>query len=293
MGTTWRVLAVSPRPVAALRKAIDAAIADVVVQMSHWDATSHLSRFNAAPVGTPTPIPADFATVLQCALNVAAASGGAFDPAAGHLVDRWGFGPPGPVATPPTDAQLAAHPRPAAPHLRLDGATLTRTADVRLDLSGIAKGFGVDAVWRALAALGIDDALVEIGGELRGEGIRPDGQPWWVDLETPRGDPATPLRVALHGLSVATSGDYVRHWTHDGRRYAHTLDPRTGRPVDNGVIAVSVLAADAMAADAWATALHVLGPAGMSLAATRGLAVRMLIRDGELLSPALAAMLDG
>jgi len=311
MGTTWRVLAVSSRPVAELRAATERELAGVVAAMSHWVPTSHLSRFNAAPVGTPVPLPPGFATVMRCALDVAAASGGAFDPAAGALVDLWGFGPPGPVAAPPTAAAVAAALHPAGPHgsppvLSLscrtigasgragqaDGAVpvLTRTAPVRLDLSGIAKGYAVDAVWRAL---GVADALVEVGGELRGEGIRPDGQPWWVELETPGGHPAPPLRVALHGLSVATSGGYVRYRDHAGRRYTHTLDPRTGHPVDNGVVAVSVLSADAMTADAWATALHVLGAAGMALATDRGLAVRMLVDDRELLSPALAAMLDG
>jgi len=292
MGTTWRVLAVSACPTASLRAAVEGALAGVVAEMSHWDRASHLSRFNAAPVCTPVAIPPDFATVMRAALDVAAASDGAFDPAAGRLVDLWGFGPPGPVAAPPSAGSIAAF-LPSRGDVVLEGDILTRHTDVTLDLSGIAKGFAVDAAWRALAALDVADALVEVGGELRGEGIRPDAQPWWVDLETPPGHPASPLRVALHGLSVATSGDYVRGFEHGGRRYSHTLDPRTGRPVDNGVIAVSVLAPDAMTADAWATALHVLGPGGLALADRHGLAVRMLTRDGEHLSPALTAMLDG
>jgi FAD:protein FMN transferase len=291
MGTTWRVLAVSRREATELRAAVKTALAGVVAEMSHWEPGSVLSCFNAAPVGTPVPLPPDFAAVMRCGLEVAAASGGAFDPAAGRLVDLWGFGPPGPVAAPPGDAAIRSLLRHSS--LELHDDILIRTAPVTLDLSGFAKGFAVDAAWRALAALGVTDALVEVGGELRGEGIRPDGQPWWVELETPPGHSAAPLRVALHGLSVATSGDYLRHFTHSGRRYGHTLDPRTGYPVDNGVAAISVLAPDAMTADAWATALHVLGPEGMARAEERGLAARMLTADGELLSSALAAMLDG
>jgi len=135
-----------------------------------------------------------------------------------------------------------------------------------------------------LAQLGIVHALVEIGGELVGFGVRPDGQPWWVDLETPPGVAVAPLRIALHGLAVATSGD--------SRRGRHTIDPRTGRPIDNGVVSVSVIAADALTADAWATALTVLGPAGDALAAAQGIAARIVTATGgEVLTPALAAML--
>ena len=146
-----------------------------------------------------------------------------------------------------------------------------------------------------LRSMELRDFLVEIGGELRGEGVRPDGQPWWVDLEPVPGSRLAPLRAALHGLSIATSGDYRRSFAHGGRDYAHTLDPRTGRPLDNGVASVTVLHPSCMLADAWATALTVLGPAGMALAEREGLAAHMAVRAGtgfvEHLSPALQAML--
>jgi thiamine biosynthesis lipoprotein len=135
-----------------------------------------------------------------------------------------------------------------------------------------------------LAEQGITHALVEIGGELAGRGMRPDGDPWWVDLENPPGVPLPPIRVALHEIAVATSGDYVRG--------AHTIDPATGRPPANGVRSVSVLHRSAMLADAWASAITVLGPdAGMAAAKREGLAVRMVLDREERLSPALAAML--
>jgi FAD:protein FMN transferase len=144
-------------------------------------------------------------------------------------------------------------------------------------------------------SLGIEDFLIEIGGELRGEGVKPDGQPWWVELEPVPGAKLAPLRVALHGLSVATSGDYRRFFERDGRRYAHSIDPRTGWPIDNQVVSVSVLHHEAMLADAWATALTVLGPDGMLLAEQQGLAAHMVTREGdafsERISPALQAML--
>ena len=171
-------------------------------------------------------------------------------------------------------------------------------AQVALDFSGIAKGYAVDAVAERLRALGCRHFLIEIGGELRGEGIRPDGQPFWVDLETPPDIATLPiLRIALCGISVATSGDYRRFREEGGRRLSHSIDPGTCAPADNGVASVSVLHSSTMLADAWATAIGILGPqAGMQLAAREGLAVQMIVREGqegrEYMTPALAEMLD-
>ncbi|HWU94416.1 MAG TPA: FAD:protein FMN transferase, partial [Sphingomonas sp.] len=180
-------------------------------------------------------------------------------------------------------------------HIEQDDRRARRSAPATLDFSGIAKGHGVDRVAEMLRSMELPDFLIEVGGELRGEGIKPDGQPWWVDLEPVPGSSLAPLRAALHGLSVATSGDYRRSFAHDGRDYAHTLDPRTGRPLENGIASVTVLHSSCMLADAWATALTVLGPEGMALAERDGLAVHMVIRDGagftEHLSLALLAML--
>jgi len=249
-------------------------------------------------VGRWQPLPRQFVHVLSAALAIAGASAGAFDPAMGALADLWGFGPAGPRAdAPPEDAitqALAASGR-AKIEFDAEGRRVRRLAPASLDFSGIAKGHAVDAVAERLLGAGHPDFLVEIGGELRGEGIKPDGQPWWVDLESVPGARLAPIRVALHGLSVATSGDYRRAFTDDGKTYAHTLDPRTGRPLDNGVASVTVLHEQAMQADAWATALTVLGPEGMALAEREGLAVHMVVRGDagfrEHLSPALEAML--
>jgi thiamine biosynthesis lipoprotein len=149
----------------------------------------------------------------------------------------------------------------------------------RLDLSAIAKGYAVDSVAQRLASEGLVSYLVEIGGELRGRGVKPDGQPWWVSVEPP---PGCPLQVtsALSGWAIATSGDYRRFFEHGGRRYAHTLDPRTGRPLDDPPASVSVLHAECMAADAWSTALMVLGAGrGLALCEREGLSAVFLLRD--------------
>ncbi len=294
MGTTWSVRCVGPAPLRleAIEAVIAAALDDVVAQMSHWEADSALSRFNAAPAGHVQALPAGFATVIDTALRVASASDGAYDPGAGELVALWGFGPAGlrprhddPGFTLPTDAEVAAARRDWRA-LRWDGPQrrLTQPGGVRLDLSAIAKGHAVDRVADALAECGLPDHLVEIGGELRGAGLKPDGQPWWVDLEPPTPDCGLPpTRLALHGLAIATSGDYRRCFTTaDGRCLPHTLDPRSGRPITHGMASVSVVHDSAMWADAWSTALTVLGPeAGLALAQAQGLAALLVWREAD------------
>jgi FAD:protein FMN transferase len=295
MGTSWSARLVDPPPDAAAR--IDAVLDEVVAEMSHWAAGSALARFNQEAIGDWVDLPAGMTQVLAAAAQVSAESDGAFDPAMGALVDLWGFGPPGPCARPPAgDAIAAARARSGLSRIELAGTRARRLADVRLDLSGIAKGHAVDRVCEMLRSIGVTDALIEVGGELRGMGVRPDGQPWWVALEPVPGAPFAPLRVALHELAVASSGDQVRAFVHAGRRYSHSLDPRTGEPIANGVVAVSVLHPCCMLADAWATALTVLGPTGMAAAERHGLAARMVVRNGgewaELLSPMLRSMMD-
>ncbi len=153
---------------------------------------------------------------------------------------------------------------------------------LRLDLSAIAKGYGVDAAARALDALGLQHYLIEVGGELRARGVRPDGQPWRVAIEVPDGSGSHALSVPLKDLAIATSGDYRRYGEHEGRRYAHTLDPRSGRPLDNDVASVTVVHTGCMQADALATALTVMGQAdGMDYARRHDLAALFIARDRD------------
>lgn len=294
MGTSWSVRAVSPPrdPTAGIRTVLDG----IVAEMSQWEPGSHLSRFNRSAPGHWQAVPPDFTAVLDAALDVARRSGGAFDPAIGALADLWGFGPAGKRTEPPgADAIAAALAQAGPDRIELDRPLLRarRLSRAALDFSGIAKGYAVDRVADHLRAAGVRHFLVEIGGELSGAGLKPDGQPWWVDIEPPPGVRLPPVRAALHELSVATSGDYRRAFTHAGRHYAHSLDPRTGYPIENGVRSVTVLHPSCMLADAWATALTVLGPdQGMALAEAEALAVLMITDDRELLSSALREMLD-
>jgi thiamine biosynthesis lipoprotein len=291
MGTSWTLRAVSPSGDAA--RSVQAALDRVVAQMSQWEPDSDISRFNRATPGEWFGLPPEFAGVLETALDVAQASDGAFDPAMGALSDLWGFGAAPPPAGHPDDAVIAATMADRGA-IELDTANqrARRTGQARLDFSGIAKGFGVDHACDWLRTLGLRHFLLEVGGELRGEGVKPDGQPWWVDVQTPPGVTMPPLRVALHGLAIATSGDYRRWLDAGGRRYSHTLDPRTGHPVQGDVRSVTVLHPSCMMADAWATAITVLGPdRGLALAERHRLAVHMLAGGRELMSTAFKEML--
>ncbi|MES2172945.1 MAG: FAD:protein FMN transferase [Pseudomonadota bacterium] len=287
MGTSWSAQIVDPP--ARCESAIEAVLARIIDQMSNWEADSAISRFNRAAIGAWMPLPADMLTVLRAGLDMARLSGGAFDPAIGLLVDQWGFGP--------DHGPAAASVNAPWTHIEVEGDSARRHADVALDFSGIAKGFAVDAAAAQLRAMGVANFLIEIGGELRGEGIKPDIQPWWVDVESPP-DLAVPiLRIALCGQCVATSGDYRRFRIEDGTRLSHSIDPATGAPIAAGVASVTVLHDSAMLADAWATAITVMGPdKGMALATRHDLAARLVVRtdDGaqEYMTPALAAMLE-
>ena len=293
MGTAWSVKLVAPprHPLHPVRERIQRALDLVVAQMSTWIAESDISRFNRAAAGTWCELPAEFREVLKYSLAVSEETGGAFDPAAGAMVDLWGFGPAGARnGLPGADEIIAARRKPK--FKLASGRRALQPGGVKLDLSGVAKGFAVDLVSEQLGRLGLNDHLIEIGGELRGSGVKPDGSPWWVALEGP-----AETVVALHGLSVATSGDSRRYFEVGGRRFSHTIDPRSGYPVPPSVESVTVLHRRCMCADALATALTVLGvSAGLGHAEQHGLAARFIIRGPdspqEHATSAFAAMLN-
>ncbi|MBW6505789.1 MAG: FAD:protein FMN transferase [Rhodobacteraceae bacterium] len=267
-----------------LRAALATAVEDVEQQMSNWRQGSDLNRLNAAAPGAWVALPADLMAVLAMGLEIGAASGGAFDMALGDLVAAWGFGPP---ARRPDEAAIRAltgRPRrPCAEVLQLGAGCARRLEAVRFDLSGIAKGFGVDALARVMAAWGIADYLVGIDGEMRAGGTKPGGVPWSVAIEAPDYDaPGVAGTVALHDRAIATSGD-TRNFVRVGTaRVGHTMHPARAAPLQNGVAAVSVLAATCAAADAWATALMVLGEqAGAALAQRQGLDALFQMRVGK------------
>ena len=309
MGTSWSVRLVAPeQDAASVQQALQQQLDAVVAEMSHWDSDSDLGRFNRAEADSWRQLPPAFFDVLAFAMDVARESGGAYDPCAGALVNLWGFGPHGrfdqPDFQPPAEACIAAARAGLSAHpvvLERDGRRALQPGGVQLDLSAVAKGYSVDRLAYFLKSQGYAHYLVEVGGELRGAGVKPDGQPWWVALEQVA-DAAGPqpdeLVLALHGLSVATSGDYRRYFELNGQRYSHTIDPRSGMPIANDLASVTVVHPQCMAADAWSTALTVLGcEHGLRLAERQGLAARFVARarDGgftEHMSTHLRGMLD-
>jgi thiamine biosynthesis lipoprotein len=295
MGTRWRVQLCAPQraPLQTLHAGVQAQLDTVVAQMSTWKPESDISRYNRAPAGSWHALPNAFSTVLRCALEVAAASDGAYDPTVAPLVALWGFGADGGEdRRVPDDAAIAnALARSGWRRIVFDVETglVQQPGDAALDLSAIAKGFGVDAVADWLRGQGIAAALVDVGGELSGYGRKPDGECWRVLVEAAPDDDENedaPCVIALDGCAAATSGDHWHRFEADGRHYSHTLDPRNGRPVAQAPAAVTVIAADAMHADAWATALTVLGAdAGHALAEAHGLAARFVVRtDGSIVT---------
>lgn len=284
MGTRWSALfyAAPGLDTAPLQAALQQAVDAVDAQMSTWRPDSDLMRLNRAPVGTPVPLPAELAQVLALGLAIGRASGGAFDIGLGDAVQAWGFGPQAADAQRIRDA-LATPRRPAHERLTLEGRQACKHAPITLDLNGIAKGHGVDRLADTLRRHGMSAALVGIDGEMRALGLRPDGQAWAVAIESP--DPAQRAAhavLALQDAAVATSGDY-RHWVEvQGRRLSHTMDPRRGGPLLASPASVTVVAPSCATADAWATALMVLGAeAGTALAARQGLSALFLTRDAH------------
>ena len=270
----------------ALGAALFAAVDAVDGQMSNWIPGSDINRLNEAPVDAWVSLPAELIAVLDCALGIGRASGGAFDIAVNDLVTAWGFGPPARRPDPVRMKALAGQKRVSAREaleLDLAGGRARRTAPVTFDLSGIAKGFGVDQMGRCLAAHGILNYLVSIDGEVLAAGRKPDGGKWTVAVQRPDSAEAAPYGVVeLVDEALATSGDY-RNWIKVGeRRLSHTMNPRAGVPIHNGVASVSVLHDSCMQADAWATALMVLGPeAGLALSGTLELSALLLVRKGD------------
>ena len=271
---------------AAVREAVRAALQAVDLAMSAHRPASELSRFNAHASPSPYALSADTFAVFALARQVSAATVGAFDITVAPVVDAWGFGPRGEQRVVGDAEVRALEARVGYAMLALDAAAGTvakARPDLRADLSGIAKGYGVDLAARALDALGIGHYMVEAGGEVRTRGHNGEGRPWQIAIERPDAVARRPhCVVPLSGLSIATSGDYRIFFERDGQRYCHEIDPATGRPIRNGLASVSVVADDCGYADAMATALIVRGAdAGRALAEELRLAACFIVREED------------
>ncbi|MFE8071507.1 FAD:protein FMN transferase [Marinobacteraceae bacterium S3BR75-40.1] len=267
-----------------LAQGISETLQTVDMQMSTYKDESELSRFNQAPVGEWVKVSADLVNVVDEAQRLAALSQGAYDVTVGPLVNLWGFGPEGRPEEVPSQGELeAARAEVGYQHLTTRDAppALKKDRDLYVDLSSIAKGYGVDQVARYLDSQGIESYLVEIGGEVRTAGRKPDGSAWHLGVEKPRSGSYHEAQtvVTLSGQSMATSGDYRNYFEVDGQRFSHTINPKTGRPINHRLASVSVIDDDCMTADGLATLFMVLGEeAGFEFAKSQGIAAYFLYK---------------
>jgi thiamine biosynthesis lipoprotein len=300
MGTSYQVLVETrgtEEDSLAVSRLVAGELAAVTRVLSTYEPGSDISRFGLARTTEPVPVDPMLLDVLGSALVVSERSGGAFDPTVAPLVDAWGFGPAdGP---PPDSAGVAALLELVGyGALRPDsvaGTLAKDRAEVSIDLSGVAKGYAAERIVRQLADKGYGSALVDVGGEVSALGTHADGRPWRVALEGP-GDTAPRAlgTVDLVDESVATSGDFRNYYESRGVLYAHIIDPRTGLPIRFRGFSVSVVHASGAMADAWATALTVLGPEeGWELAEREGLAALFAWRTPEGVRTRTTAAMEG
>lgn len=287
MGSTFSVKYVRSSGVAdkqTLQQETSNILAELDRQLSTYRADSDIERFNALPAGRCEVMPPAVRLLVETGEQLSLQTDDAFDLTLEPLLNLWGFGPQGRVEQTPGEAQIAeVMQRVGHKHLRIEGEQLCKSAAVEVDFNSIAAGYAVDRVAQRLQELGVSSYLVEITGELKAQGRKPDGSPWRIAIEAPRDDQRVAQQVIeLDGLAVSTSGDYRNYFERDGRRYSHTLDPHTGRPVEHKLASVTVLDGSALQADGLSTALMVLGPErGFEFARQHRIAALFVIREGQ------------
>lgn len=301
MGTTYSVqLHALPEGISRrqLQQRLEDILSAVNSQMSTYDPESEISRFNQSESTDWFPVSAELALLVSIAQGHGLLSHGAFDITIGPLVELWGFGTRITSESPEPDQVNATHLNIGQQLLAWRGsppALRKRNTRLQVDLSAIAKGYAVDLLSGHLSSLGMDDHLVEIGGELRASGLNAQGQPWQIGVQDPgESAPLADIVIGLSDQSVATSGDYLNFYIENGQRYSHIIDPRTGYPVFHQTAAVTVVAETTTLADAWATTLLVLGEgAGMELAEQHRIAALFLEREGEAFRMAVSSEMIG
>lgn len=273
---------------AALEEGFLEELESVDKNMSTYRDDSNLVAFNQAPLDEWQPLPAPLVKVMSISQQISRQSDGVFDVTIGGLVNLWSFGPEARPEKSPDDDELNARlAQVGFDALEVDdnNRRARRERDVFVDLSAVAKGYATDRVAAYLDAQGIENYLINLGGDLLTRGYRdPDDRtPWRIGIEKPQANGrSAQYIIPLSGMSVATSGDYRNYFEEDGQRFSHTIDPRTGRPVTHSLASATVVHPSNARADAWATAMTVLGSEdGMALARSLDLRVLMLVRDGD------------
>ncbi|GAA3918249.1 FAD:protein FMN transferase [Litoribacillus peritrichatus] len=289
MGTSFSVVYIntSGKEDAVVNAQVLASIELVNTQMSTYKQDSNLSEFNRLPENSCYQFPEDTYKVISMAQEISKTTDGAFDVTIGPLVNMWGFGPNYKPEVIPDDREIAKikSTKVGYQSLELKGNnTVCKEKPVYVDLSAIAKGYAVDLAAKTLDNMGIDSYLVEIGGELKARGVKPNNQLWRVAVEEPSGGLGHSVHkvVELKDAAIATSGDYRNYYEVDGQRYSHTIDPVTGKPIKHSLASISVLHSSVAYADAIATGLNVMGPEkALALAKSEGLAIYMIVKKEQ------------
>jgi thiamine biosynthesis lipoprotein len=268
MGTSYHIkVVVDPadsKHLDAMKKGIQASLDRIDHMMSTYKPDSELSKFNQSEVDKWFKLSDDTFKVISMAQKLAEESNGLYDITVGPLVNLWGFGPDKRPTSIPTQATLQhiIDTKVGYKYLSIDDKnhSIKKSKPLYLDLSSIAKGYGVDSAAQYLTSQGAKSFLVEVGGEVKTLGVKPDGQPWHLAIEAPTYNERKVYKIiALSGHGLATSGDYRNYYDEDGKRFSHTINPLTGYPVQHKLASASVISPTTAQADAYATAFMVMG----------------------------------
>ena len=288
MGTTYNIKYIVQPDIPsaeAIQTEVDRLLEEVNDQMSTYRKDSELSRFNQYQGSEPFTVSEQTATVVKEAIRLNQLTEGALDVTVGPLVNLWGFGPEARPEVVPSDAELAERKaKTGIHHLSVQGNQLIKTLpNLYVDLSTIAKGWGVDVVADYIQSQGIHNYMVEVGGEIRLKGVNREGIPWRIAVEKPSVEERAIQEIIEPGdMAIATSGDYRNYFERDGVRYSHIIDPTTGKPIANKVVSVTVLDKSSMTADGLATGLMVLGDIkGMEVANQNNIPVLMIVKTDD------------
>ena len=294
MGTTYHITYINgdlERSPEYVQEKIDGILKLVNQQMSTYISTSELSQFNQfKEINTPFAISKDLAKVINEAIALNKVTDGALDVTVGPLVNLWGFGPEKRLNKAPTAEKIAERKSwTGVDKLKVfekNGQFYLEkeVPQLYVDLSSIAKGFGVDQVARYLDSLGIKNYLVEIGGEIYAKGLNENNKPWQIAIEKPmfHGERAVEAIVGLDNMGMATSGDYRNYFEQNGKRFSHEIDPNTGEPIQHRLASITVIAQNTMIADGLSTGLFVLGEdKALALAEQKHLAVFLIIKTND------------
>ncbi len=268
MGTTWHATFADRNATdgKTLQPLIQSRLDELETLFSNWRSNSVISRFNASSSTGWQSVPQEVAEVVAFAQELSQKTDGAFDVTLSPLIDLWGFGPQTRITTPPIE-QAVAETRSRCGwqklEVRVDPPALRKTeATLQLNVSALVEGYAADDLVRRLRAVGIENFLLDIGGELYASGTKADGSPWQVGIQQPGFDKNRIITsLPLRNQALATSGTYRQFFESEGARYPHVLDGRTGKPISHGCDSVSVIADSCFLADGWATALLTLGSA--------------------------------